>query len=499
MNRRLAKEFRAFLLPWCVAVCGGFVGPVLKLLISLKILHEGEFLGFVVGLATFAFMSCLLGIAAIPFGAEIQQSTLPLLLSQPIARSRLLGNKLVASLFGIVSALLLNFLVGSLQFTAESWAVGCGFVIPTLASAAFWTLLARSTLGGMVFTASAQLVIVGVLSYVIERWGLSAAGQTGMFVGFGLVYSGLFGWLSWRKFLSFEVRQLSEGKAGFDSLSAGGWRPDCLRCRSTSGLLNLLRKEIQLHRPLIIISVIFCALWALAYVLMAVQPSRTTYVEIIFALTIGAYIPLTAVLAGCISLSEEKNLGLTAWHLTFPVSMWRQWAIKLGVGFLAWLLLGLVLPYVLIRLGSAINSIRLLRDVDERIWLIIAVAVVGSSLFITTFWAMTLAMSAIRAVIGGVVLLMCLGGTVSLGVWVATLLLGDFILSSLSAGPIIALLIISPLLITLAQSLAQFGRLQSSRRIALEHSVMLVTLTFLTVLGYFLLISVLGLSVGKLT
>jgi hypothetical protein len=497
MNRRLAKEFRAFLLPWCVAVCGGFVGPVLKLLISLKILHEGEFLGFVVGLATFAFMSCLLGIAAIPFGAEIQHSTLPLLLSQPIARNRLLGDKLGASLCGIVSALLLNFLVGSLQFTAESWAVGCGFVIPTLASAAFWTLLARSTLGGMVFTASAQLVIVGVLSYIVQRWEFSAAGQTGMFVGFGLVYSGLFGWLSWRKFLSFEVRQLSEGKAGFDSLAARGWRPDWLRCRSTSGLLNLVRKEIQLQRPLFIISVIFCALWALAYVLMVVQPTRTTYVEIIFALTIGAYIPLTAVLAGCISLSEEKNLGLTAWHHTFPVSIRRQWAIKLGVGFLTWLLLGLVLPNVLIRLGSAIDNIRLLRDERDATWLIIAV--VGSSLFITTFWAMTLAMSAIRAVIGGLVLLMCLGGAVSLGIWVASLLFGNMIYLTLFSWPLIGLLIISPLLMTLAQSVRQFGRLQSSRRIALEHSVMLITLTFLTVLGYFVLISVLGFPVGKLT
>src|SRR5262245_66485199 len=44
---------------------------------------------------------------------------------------------------------------------------------------------------------------------------------------------------------------------------------------------------------------------------------------------------LTAVLAGALSLGEERTLGLHAWNMTQPVSVRRQWAIKLITAVLA--------------------------------------------------------------------------------------------------------------------------------------------------------------------
>ncbi len=508
MNPRFTKEFRPLLLPWSIAVCAGLVGPLLIHLVRIRVLHTGEFLSFVYALASFAFFACLLAIAAIPFGAEIQQGTLPLLMSQPFPRLQWWRNKFLTSVCGIATAIAVqaaayvilldaHFLTTAVE-SREQLAILCLFILPTLSSVGFWTLIGRSTLAGMVFTATAQLFVVGILSFIVERFGISSAGQIGIFVASGLVYSGFFFWLTWRKILNLEARQLvSEAKASAESLTAGGWRLDWLRCRSTSGFLNLIRKEIQLQRLIFIIAAILSASWLLAYVLTAMQPSRTTFAEIVFSLTLGAYIPLTALLAGCISLSEEKNLGLMTWELTLPISIRRQWAVKLAVGVAVWLLFGLVLPYVLTWLGLAVNSTRLLKDADAEFWLMVFAA--GSGLFVASFWAMTLAVSVIRAVLAGILILVALSGAVAFGIWVAASLLGDMVLQSLSSPSFVCLLVISPMLIVLAQSLSQFRNLQSNRRVALERFGISVALTFFVVFGYFLLICILGLRVGEFT
>src|SRR5439155_6164806 len=116
---------------------------------------------------------------------------------------------------------------------------------------------------------------------------------------------------------------------------------DWLRCRPQGAALNLIRKELRLQKPLFLIAVVFALCWFVALGLWFIQPATHELFETVLTVLAVFYAPLIALLAGCVSLGEEKALGLTAWHLTLPVSAWKQWLAKLGVSSAIWLALGL--------------------------------------------------------------------------------------------------------------------------------------------------------------
>jgi hypothetical protein len=511
MNLGLAKELRALILPWSVALVIAFLIPLANFFFALHFI-EGAFFMFLFMIVTFTFFGVLLAIAALPFGSEFQHRTFPLLLSQPIRRSRLWQQKLMAASIALASSILVltvaqwiaqaaaNFIiqtrggeVGKLNAPWEMVLSCCALLLPTLGSVGFWTLLCRSTLGGMVFTAFAQLIVLGLFAFVVEQFDKSDTDLV-FFAVVGIIYGAIFFLLSWRKFSHLELGSLStDAQAGSESLFVG-LRLNWLRCASANGLANLIRKEFRLQMPIFVIAAILCAFWVLIYLLLILQPSRQTIPEIIFALTIGAYIPLIALLAGCLSLGEGKNLGITAWHLTFPVSIRRQWAVRFAVGFVTWLCLGLVFPFLLTSLGLAIGKTLRSAEVESVGWLTIALG--GSFLFVTSFWAITLTTNAIRAVIGSLAIFAAVCSSAALAIWTVTLLFGTFAIFGLYAYLLSVLLVILP--VFLAQSLRQYRSLQSSPGIALKHSAILVALTFVVVLACFLLLCVFGLRDIKL-
>lgn len=377
-------------------------------------------------------------------------------------------------------------------------------LLPTLGSVTYWTLLARSTLGGMVFTAFSQFVIFGILAFIAERIGISdhrvgildLSAQTAVFALASIIYGGIFFLLSWRKFSRVDVSQLlPDTLAGSKSLTAQGLRLELLRCGPTSGLLNLIRKEIQLQRPVFIIAGILCILWALACIYLLLQPFRTTFPEIVFALTIGFYIPLISFFAGSVSLGEEKNLAIVGWHLTFPVAIWRQWAVKLSVGLGIWLILGLLLPFALIKLGTTFSHARVIKELEFDSWL-------GISLFMTgvcalSFWAMTLFSNTVRAVIGSLVTVLLICGTAAFASW----LMEEFVFPL----PVVRTLVIydshwpeavgfvligaSTVVLAFIQSLMQFRLLQTSRRTVVKYGGALLVFVFLATLCYFSIVT----------
>lgn len=502
MNLQLSKELRALLLPWSVAAGAAVLLPLANFLAAAHWMDGGTFFEFVLGNVMFAFFTGLLAVAALPFGTEFQCRTLPLLLSQPIARSRMWKDKLVAGSLSIGIALLLLVLFSFLAqqvfpsvfrivvskppgvtSEGEIALAACALLLPTLGSAGYWTLVAGSTLGGMVFTASAQLVVAGLLGFAAERLGLSVPVQVAGVVAASCIYGAFFFWLTWRKISQLEVAQ--EGGTGSKSLVARGWRLDWLRCRPTTALLNLVRKEIQLQKPLFIIAGIVCAFWLLSYTLLILQPSRTNFAEVVFALTIGFYIPLTALLAGTVTLGEEKYLGLPAWSLTLPISIRRQWAVKLASGFLTWVILGLVLPFALSHLGGAISGLRAFNEMDPDSWL--TFGLFTTALYAISFWAMTLFSNMVRAIIASIGMMALLCGAVALAVWIVIQLgPGTFAsderwekAASIGLGAMAVLL-------ALIQSLVQFRRLQTSWKTVVKSSCTLIAFTFIEVFVYFL-------------
>src|SRR5436190_3049337 len=170
MNRRIAKEFRALLLPWAIAAGGACI-------LALNVLFEasswesmgGSFPGpslfsFFFRFGPIAFFGGIVIFAALGLGTEFQQRTLSLLLSQPIARRRVWNEKMLTIAFAMVlvcSIGLVAFSVfralmphavsaqrGYLSFINQDMLIAGTFLLATICSAGFWTLFAGSTIGG---------------------------------------------------------------------------------------------------------------------------------------------------------------------------------------------------------------------------------------------------------------------------------------------------------------------------------------------------------------
>jgi len=129
--------------------------------------------------------------------------------------------------------------------------------------------------------------------------------------------------------------------AGDDLLTAGprvlprAW-VSWLRCRPTGAVLNLFRKEFRLLRPVWLISLLAALNWACLTVLVLLHPQGLTSVFGAALVSVGGLSTLViAILAGSLSLGEEKTSGTHLWHLTLPVSARRQWFIKLCMALVA--------------------------------------------------------------------------------------------------------------------------------------------------------------------
>jgi hypothetical protein len=252
--------------------------------------------------------------------------------------------KLAVTLIATVSAALIVYLAGSeYKRDVKSWVLMGAVIIAITGSATFWTLLARSTLGGAVLNFAAISLILTALMWLVLFRGAGNVPRAGTHVdSIGTLllvgYAGVMLWLGRRKLARF---QTTEGVAGDDLLIAGAivlpvewfrW----LRCRPTGAVLNLLRKEFRLLRPVWLISALAAVGWACLTLLGWPHPRGLTghIVNVVAFVSLFSTL-IIAILAGSLSLGEEKTSGTLLWHLTLPVSPRRQWFIKMGMALFA--------------------------------------------------------------------------------------------------------------------------------------------------------------------
>jgi hypothetical protein len=296
------------------------------------------------------------------------------------------------------------------------------FLLATACSAGFWTLIARTTIGGAVLCVASEFLVGLACLLVLSRlYGEDPDIHQSRFMGplvvIPILYGGSFLWLGWRKFAALELRDATGSEnlvpsIGFlyDRLS-----PNCLRCRPKQNLLNLVRKEFRLQKPLLMLACVYCLCWLATYALQLLQPNNI-YANLKDILTCF-YVAATLLLAGCISLGDEKVLGLTTWNLALPISARTQWLIKLVVAALTGATLGFLLPLLLYFIPAAASSTGLLTEsgVDAAK----AILIVSGSLFILGFWAATLLCNAVRAALSAVAVLIILPFCLLLGGWLA--------------------------------------------------------------------------------
>jgi polyhydroxybutyrate depolymerase len=353
---RLRKEVRALFRPWCAVM----------ILCALPLFHISR------SLSEISVAFCYLGIpmlAALSLGYEFQHRTLSLLLSQPVGRMVIWGEKMSVAFVAVLSAALV-FCYGwqsAFQQDPKLRVFAGVYLIATVPSATFWTLLTRSTIGGFLLNGIFPYILI--LMHWKDIFGPNpspAPSVTGLWITAfaALCYAGVMLWLGGRKLARFQV---AGGMAGDDLLMAGpNVMPEALaglfRCRPTGAVLNLIRKEFRLLRPLWLISFLsllyLTCLTTFKFLLLRESADvRLEGVQLVLYTPLILFPPLIAILAGGLSLWEEKTSGTKSWHMTLPVSARRQWLIKLVMAMFTGLVCAVLLPVlVMVVLGFIFGS-----------------------------------------------------------------------------------------------------------------------------------------------
>jgi ABC-type transport system involved in multi-copper enzyme maturation permease subunit len=402
---RILKEARPLFWPWC-AVLGAS---------ALALLHPPSPL---LGVSDLAFVLGVLLMATLPFGSEFQNRTFSLLLSQPISRMQIWREKLSIAAVVVSTAALVCF--SCLRASGFHWRWGITGVtaIVFVASAPFWTLLTRSIVGGAVLNCGAYILNLFLgMQVFVWGWGHSKLAASTFiatmdFVSLG--YAGLMLWLGWRKLARFQA--IGE-MAGDDLLTAG---PDVLpvvwfswlRCRPTGAVLNLMRKELRLLRPVWLISMLAAVVWVCLTGLRMLHPHgsfRHYESAVVSVATISTLI--IAILAGSLPLGEERTSGTLLWHLTLPVSARRQWFIKLSMALFAGFVGAGLLPLLIA--GRFLASAHMIAEAHFGRNLLVGVVL----LTFAAFWCACAVKGTVPAVLWTLPVMIALYYAVELGKW----------------------------------------------------------------------------------
>jgi hypothetical protein len=325
------KEVRALCWPWCAVTLLGAVNlfPFGSQLSEFNRLFS--IVGFFTGIPLLAVWS---------FGNEFQYKTISLLLTEPVGRLQIWREKMVVMLAAVFSACLVYY-IGWRQLLDQNfsgWVLASGFLIAAVSAATFWTLIARSTIGGTILGGAFPYL---VLAFGISLYDAALARHHDPIEAFpilrtvfaiSVLYSVVMVWLGHRKLMRFEAK----GDVASHDLMTRipnvlpksldrwvSWKP-------SGATLNLIRKEIHLLQPVWLLTLLWIALTVCVGLLRLFQIKESVLGQVAGSLVV-IYMLLMGTLAGVVSMGEERQSGTHSWHLTLPVSLLRQWSIKLVV------------------------------------------------------------------------------------------------------------------------------------------------------------------------
>jgi hypothetical protein len=170
-----------------------------------------------------------------------------------------------------------------------------------------------------------------------------------------LIYCALVGWLGYAKFKQLEAVDIPSRELGLPgSLEAILVAPlTRVSSRFRGPRASLFKKEFRLQQISFLLAGVFVLIALAGFCLSKPRPDVAAGIVggdiIIYALIL----PLVA---GAISIGEEKGWGLAEWHLTLPPSTPTQWSAKMVVTLSTSLVLGLLLPAAMFVLADPLFS-----------------------------------------------------------------------------------------------------------------------------------------------
>jgi hypothetical protein len=443
---RLKKEARALFWPWCAIMIAGAL-PVL--LPHSSTAAKLNVLGFFFGIPLLATLS---------LGNEFYHRTFSLWLSQPASRSQLWGEKMSVMCAAVLSAGVAT-MIGMFFYALPQMnltynkAAAIAYVLVTMASATYWTLAARSTVGGFVLIGCIFwmfYLFVGEMENLPQRDGVfySVPPPTTAIIAlfaFAICLAALMLWLGARKLARFQV---TGGSSGEDLLTAGpSVMPEALaewfRCRPSGATLNLIRKELRLLRPLWVIellAVVYIACLAIFRLLPSppVLLPETLLQWVVLGPPVMTCLGLAG-LAGILPLGEERTSGTYAWHMSLPISARRQWLVKLVVAMVSGLACTILFPVLtMIAIGAAYGSPLMYVHVGVLQEDLIVIPI----LIFACFWCACAANDTIRAATWAMPAIASIPFSAAGGLWLGRELaqttgtLRDFVVSSFHLGPL---------------------------------------------------------------
>jgi len=360
-------------------------------------------------------------LATLPLGCEFQHGTFALLLAQPLDRRKLWSQKMIVTVAAVLPAAILYLFsfARNKEFGDDFWLAAVWIVAATAGSVA-GTLLARSAIGGLALSSAFFGTLFVLWSRVTDserRSGHLSAPTLCITAIFLLLYAVALVWLGRQMFVRFQA--IEGGHGADDLLSETRFLPrtvaDLLRCKPRGPILNLIRREFHLLRAVWLLTLLSCFTWTFLLLFHLIRPNNFDRAPLPAGLAVILSL-LVALLAGSLSLGEEKIGGTHAWQLTMPVSPSTQWAIKLVFALCACVLCALAVPLaVLITRGWISGApFSYLDHTPLWVWL---VAALSSTLL--AFWCSCAVKGTVRSVIWFFPLLFALGFSGLLGMWLA--------------------------------------------------------------------------------
>jgi hypothetical protein len=310
------------------------------------------YFGFQFGLLLgIPFMACH------SFGNEFRHKTMDLLVSQPVNRLKIWREK-----WSVVAIAFLTTTLFASVTSRTPWHISriddmdfVMFLVVTTCSATFWTLVGRSTLGGLVLNISAFILLFSIKASV---WIWNSTAAILILSAATLGYSAIMLWLGRRVLVH---RQSGEGFAGPDVMaSIPNLMPARIallfQCRPDQVLLNLIRRDLRLLRPVWMLMMLYVLGWSAMAISLSFVPAgdlqRTALVVLVL---VTATYPIIAIfLAASLPMGEERAFGVQFWHLAVPLSIRTQWLVRLLSGLMAAVLCTVAVPAVLMALAQAL-------------------------------------------------------------------------------------------------------------------------------------------------
>ncbi len=334
MNARLIKETRA-LLPMFACT--------LPLIVVPQLIWPSEGFGY------FALGVACVVMAGSSFGTEFQHRTISLLLSQPIPRSALWREKMLVLGAGLVmslAVLVVCLAVSRPAMDGQDWLVLALIPLCAFCGAPFWTLSLRHVIVGMVSAVAVPCGILAAYGLVMEELVGSEPAPAALVtavVSLLFIYCAVVYCLGYAKFKRLEAVDAPSRElglpAGLEAILVAPLTKVSSRFRGP--FATLLKKEFRVQQISFLLAGVFVLIAVGGFCLAKRHPEVATG---ILGGDIFIYALILPLVAGAISVAEERGWGIAEWHLTLPPSALKQWSAKMLVALATSLVLGLLLP-----------------------------------------------------------------------------------------------------------------------------------------------------------